>query len=147
MFVRNHNLVKMTGVPSVYIGKVEIGSATTPTPTLVQKVISSAGFFGIFGVIRKREVIETKKFDADVDNLTIATLFVYSCKAELSIAGEKVGEAEAGYNKIATKTIDLGEIPTGGEQLDIELKCIHVIGSGLRYAACASVVGVRSSGE
>ena len=103
-------------------------------------VISTAGFLGY---VRKREVTEKTTFGAKVDKLTIATLFVNAGKAELSIAGEKVGEVEAKYNAIETKTIDLGEIPTEGKDLEIELKCIHVIGSGAKYAACATVVGVK----
>jgi hypothetical protein len=127
-----------------------------PTPPPVQKAITigSAGFLGLLtfsglGVnfpVTRRGVKESAKFGRYLDKLTIATLFVNAGRAELSINGEKVTEAEAKYNQIETKAVLLkgGEgIPTKGENLEIELTCTHVIGSGLKYAACATIVGIK----
>lgn len=142
--------------PASYTVTLELVDATSgavrakiskdiPVGEEVQKaiVVSSAGFLGY---VRKKEVKETAYFGADVDKLTIATLFVNACKVELSIGGEKVAELEAKYNAVETKTVDLKEgagIPTDGKDLEIELKCVHVIGSGLKYAACATIIGVK----
>lgn len=129
----------MTIIESEYeVAQFYAGGEILP-PIQKAIVISSAGFLGY---VRKKEVTEKENFGAEVDKLTIATLFVNACKAELSIAGEKVGDIEAGYNKIETKTIDLKEIPTEGKDLEIELKCGHVIGTGLKYATCATIIGV-----
>ena len=118
-------------------------------------IIGSSGFLGNLTIvvpfiaiglnfpIARKEVRETAKFGKDVDKLTIATLFMYSCRAELSIAGEKVMGLGAKYGAIETKAIDLKEIPTEGKNLDIELRCEHIIRSGFKYAACATVVGVK----
>ena len=121
--------------------EAELELSLIPQPT-TQKVaiIDSAGYLGY--VIKKEEK-ETILFGAEVDKLTIATLFVNSCKAELSIAGEKIGEVEAGYNEIEAKAIYLGEIPTEGKNLEIELRCKHVGFAGLKYAACATIVGTK----
>lgn len=125
-----------------------------PTPPPVQKAITigSAGFLGLLafsglGVnfpLTRRERKKSVKFGRDLDKLTIATLFVNAGRAELSINGEKITDAWAKFNQIETKAVLLkgGEgIPTKGEDLEIELKCTHVIGSGLKYAACATVIG------
>lgn len=111
---------------------------------VMQKAIV-IGSGGMLGYVKNKERVEKATFGADVDKLTIATLFASACKTELSIGGEKVGELEAKYNAVETKTIDLKEgagIPTGGKDLEIELKSSHIIGSGLKYATCATIVGL-----
>lgn len=112
---------------------------------VVQKAIV-IGSGGMLGYVKNKERVEKATFGADLDKLTLVTLFANACKTELSIAGEKVGELEAKYNAVETKTIDLKEgagIPTEGKDLEIELKSTHVVGSGLKYAACATVVGIK----
>lgn len=114
------------------------------SPVAVQKAVV-VGSGGMLGYVKTKERVEKATFGADLTKLTMATMFANACKTTLSIAGEKVGELEAKYNAVETKTIDLkggAGIPTGGKDLEIELKCEHVIGSGLKYAACATVAGV-----
>ena len=117
-------------------------------------VIGSGGFLGLLtfsglGVnfpVTRRERKKSVKFGRDLDKLSIATLFVNAGRAELSINGEKVADAWAKHNQIETKAVLLkgGEgMPTKGEDLEIELTCTHVIGSGLKYAACATIVGIK----
>ena len=111
-------------------------------------VVGSAGMLG--GVMTK-EVKETTNLGADLDKLTIATLFASGGKVELSIGGTKVGELEpkrgGGIAAAETKTIDLNEgagIPTEGKDLEIELKVSPVMGDlSLRYAAATTVVGIK----
>jgi len=117
---------------------------------VVQKagVIGSAGYLG--NVLHKEISVKKKLSEldmGDLDTLSVATLCVYSCKAELLVAGEKVGEAEAKLGKIETTAIKLGPngagISVGGDAIEIELKCIHVMGTLPKYAACATICGVK----
>ena len=116
-------------------------------------IIGSGGFLGklrfsyffTFPLMRE-EITKTAKFGAALDKLTIATLFVNACKAELDIDGEKVAQLEAKYKNVNTKTVALKNgdgIPTEGENRYIELKCKHYAGSGVKYAACATIVGIK----
>lgn len=110
----------------------------------IQKAIV-IGSGGMLGYVKNKERVEKVNFGADLDTLTIATLFANACKTELSIGGEKVGELEAKYNEVKTATIELKEgvgIPTEGKDLAIELKSVHVPGTGLKYATCATIVGM-----
>ena len=141
--------------PEYEIAQYYVGGEI-PTPLPIQKAITigSAGFLGLLtfsglGVnfpLTRKERKESVKFGRDLDKLTIATLFVNAGRAELSINGEKVMDAQAKFNQIETKAVLLkgGDgVPTEGKDLEIELKCTHVIGSGLKYAACATVVGIK----
>ena len=112
--------------------------------------LSSGGFlsniaFSPLGMstmqLARGEVEETDRFGIEVAEITMATLFVYACKAELYVDGERVTQESAGFNKVATKAISLA-IPTEGKDLLVALKCEHIPGSGMRYAACATVMGV-----
>lgn len=112
-------------------------------------IIGSAGYLG--NVVNKEFSVKKKLSELkmeDLETLSVATMCVYSGKTELLIAGEKVGEVEAKYNKLESKAIDLGEsgagIPVGGKDLEIELKSTHVVGTGAKYATCATVVGIKA---
>ena len=116
----------------------------------VQKagVIGSAGYLG--NVMNKESSVKKKLSELkmeDLETLTAATICVYSGKTELLIDGEKVGEVEAKYNKLETTAMNLGAngagIPIGGKDMEIELKSTHVIGTGAKYATCATVVGIK----
>lgn len=116
-------------------------------------VIGSGGFLGklkfsyfVTFPLMRQEITKTARFGATLDKLTIATLFVNACKAELDIEGEKVTQLEAKYNNVNTKTVAFKSgngIPTEGKDLYIELKCLHIQGSGVKYAACATIIGIK----
>ena len=119
-------------------------------PHIEQKaaIISSVGFMD--GIMTKEVSVKKKLSDlsmAGLDTLSAATVFVYSGKAELYIAGEKVGEVEAKFNKGEAKAIDLGPsgagIPVEGKDIEIELKAIHVRFTGKKYVVCATIIGIK----
>lgn len=116
---------------------------------VVQKagVVGSAGYLG--NVMNKEFSLKKKLSELgmdDLETLSVATMCVYSGKAELLIAGEKVGELEAKYNKQESKAIVLGDGAgiSVVNDLEIELKCIHVMGTGFKYAACATIAGIKA---
>ena len=111
-------------------------------------IIGSAGYLG--NVMNKEFSVKKKLSELkmeDLETLSVATMCVYSGKTELLIAGEKVGEVEAKYNKLEVKTIDLGPngagIPVVNDP-EIELKSTHVTLTGAKYATCATVVGIKA---
>ena len=112
-------------------------------------IISSVGYMD--GMVTKEKSVKKKLSDLKMeglDTLSVATVFVHSGKAELYIAGEKVGEVEAKFNKGEATAIELGPsgagIPVEGKDIEIELKAIHARFTGKRYVTCATIVGIKA---
>jgi len=101
------------------------------------KVVADGGFLGSL-VNTESEV--TEKFGRDVSEITMVTVFAYSCKATVLINDEAIVEVEAGYNEVATKAVEV-EIPTEGKDIPITLKSEHVRFGGSRFASTATIVG------
>jgi len=130
-------IVKLTTINDCSSSATCARSVAIQEAVLVAKVLADGGFLD--GIVNTESEV-TEQFGMAVSEITMVTLFAYSCKTSLIVGEEKVAEVEAGYNEVATKAVEV-ELPTDGKDIPITLKSERVRFGGSRFASTATIVG------